>query len=146
MAREKSKNGSHRSVRTGNITGNSGPINIAAGNIRTETHTAGTLNVTDVKLLFGKIYSAIDESTGAKPTVKEDVKAEVQDLQAAVTEAVQKKAPVDESFLARRFRNIARMAPDILDVIVATLGSPLAGLGVAVKKIAEKAKAETVQA
>ncbi len=35
------------------------------------------------------------------------------------------------------------MAPDILDVVVATLGNPLAGIGVAIKKIAEKAKEET---
>jgi len=49
---------------------------------------------------------------------------------------------VDEGFLSRRFRNIARVAPDVLDVVVATLGSPLAGLGVAVKKIAEKVREE----
>jgi hypothetical protein len=36
------------------------------------------------------------------------------------------------------------MAPDILDVVVATLGNPLAGLGVAAKKIAKKAKEGTV--
>jgi len=35
------------------------------------------------------------------------------------------------------------MAPDLLDVVVITLTNPLAGLGVAVKKIAEKAKEET---
>jgi hypothetical protein len=34
------------------------------------------------------------------------------------------------------------MAPDILDVVVATLGGPFSGLGVAAKKIAEKAKAD----
>jgi hypothetical protein len=50
---------------------------------------------------------------------------------------------VDEGFLSRRFRNIARMAPDLLNVVVATLTSLLAGLGVAAQKIAEKAKAET---
>ena len=32
------------------------------------------------------------------------------------------------------------MAPDVLDVIVATLRNPLAGFGDAVKKIADKAK------
>ena len=53
---------------------------------------------------------------------------------------------LDEGFLSRRFRNFARMAPDVLDVIVATLRNSLAGLGVAVKKIAEKAKEETKQA
>jgi hypothetical protein len=34
------------------------------------------------------------------------------------------------------------MAPDLLDMLVATLANPLTGLGVAVKKIAEKAKEE----
>jgi hypothetical protein len=56
---------------------------------------------------------------------------------------VQKNEKVDESFLSRRFRNIARVAPNVLDVIEATLASPLAGLGVAVKKIAEKTKEGT---
>ena len=50
---------------------------------------------------------------------------------------------MEESFLSRRFRNIARIAADVLDVVVATLANPLAGLGVAIKKIAEKAKEET---
>jgi hypothetical protein len=35
------------------------------------------------------------------------------------------------------------MALHVLDVVVATLANPLAGLGVAVKKIVEKAKEET---
>jgi len=35
------------------------------------------------------------------------------------------------------------VAPDMLDVVVAMLGNLLAGLGVVVKKIAEKAKEET---
>jgi hypothetical protein len=34
------------------------------------------------------------------------------------------------------------MTPDVLDVVVASLGNPLAGLGEAEKKIAEKAKSE----
>ncbi len=51
---------------------------------------------------------------------------------------------MDESFLSRRFRNIARVAPDILDVVVATLTNPLAGLGLVATKIAEKAREDTV--
>ena len=49
---------------------------------------------------------------------------------------------MEKGFLARSFHNIARMAPD---VAVATLANPLAGLGVAVKKIAEKAKEDSAQ-
>ena len=67
----------------------------------------------------------------------------MQEIQSTVTEAAQKNEKVDEGFLSRRFRNIARMAPDVLDLVVAMLANPLAGLGVAVKKIAEKAKEET---
>src|SRR5687768_9545908 len=62
--------------------------------------------------------------------------------QCADIRTAQKNEKVNESFLSPRFRNIARMAPDVLDVIVASLANPLAGLGVAVKKIAEKAKEE----
>jgi hypothetical protein len=35
---------------------------------------------------------------------------------------------------------ICVMAPDILDVVIATIANPLAGLGLVSKKIAEKAK------
>ena len=38
---------------------------------------------------------------------------------------------------------MARMAPDVLDAIVAALGNLLTGLGVAVKKISEQVKEET---
>ncbi len=74
---------------------------------------------------------------------KADLKSEVQEIQTVIAESVKDNASPDEGFLSRRFRNIARMAPDVLDVVVATLGNPLAGLGVAVKKIADKAKEET---
>jgi hypothetical protein len=77
------------------------------------------------------------------PADKADLKAEVQEVQSAVKQATTKTEGIDENFLSRHFRNIARMAPDILDVVVATLGNPLAGIGVAIKKIAEKAKEET---
>ncbi len=66
-------------------------------------------------------------------------------IQSTVAEAAQKHEKVDEGFLSRRFRNIARMAPDVLDLVVATLANPLAGLGVTVKKLAEKAKEETIK-
>ena len=69
--------------------------------------------------------------------------AEVKEIQFTVTSAAQKNEKADKGFLLHRCQHIARMAPDVLDVVVATLGNPLAGLGVAVKKIAEKAKEET---
>jgi hypothetical protein len=133
--------GKQTSVRTGNISDISGNVNVAGGDITTH-HTTG-LSAGEIKQLFDELYTRIETRPETPAADKEDLKAEVKEIQATVTEAAQKNEKVDEGFLSRRFRNIARMAPDVLDVVVATLGNPLAGLGVAVKKIAEKAKEET---
>jgi hypothetical protein len=114
-------------------------VNVAGGNITTH-HTVTGLSAAEIKQLFDGLYANIDARPDTSPADKEDIKAEVKEIQSTVTEAAQTKEKVDEGFLARRFRNIARIAPDVLDVVVATLGNPLVGLGIAVKKIAEKAK------
>jgi len=142
MPKKKTISSKTTSIRVRNISDISGNVNVAGGNITTHQTTTG-LNAADIKQLFESLYTAIDSHTSTLPAAKEDLKAEVQEIQATVTEAAKKNEKVDESFLARRLRNIARMAPDILDVVVATLANPLAGLGIAVKKIAEKAKEET---
>ena len=140
--RLKAKGSSRTSIEVGNSSGTSGNLNIAGGNI-TMHHTTTGLSAAEIKQLFDGLYAKIETRPETPTANKEDLKAEVKEIQATVTEAVQKNEKVDEGFLSRRFRNIARMAPDVLDVIVATLGNPLAGLGVAVKKIAQKAKEET---
>jgi cell division septum initiation protein DivIVA len=134
--------GKQTSVRTGNISDVSGNVNIAGGDITTH-HTTTGLSAGEIKQLFDDLYTRIETRPETPAADKEDLKAEVKEIQTTVTEAAQNNEQVDEGFLSRRFRNIARMAPDVLDVVVATLANPLAGLGVAVKKIAEKAKEET---
>jgi hypothetical protein len=129
-------------VSIGDISDISGNVNVAGGNISTHQTTTG-LSAADIKQLFDGLYQNIDSRAELPKANKEDIKAEVQEIQSTVTQAAQKNEKIDEGFLSRRFRNIARMAPDVLDVVVATLGNPLAGLGVAAKKIAEKAKEET---
>lgn len=138
MPRKKRESSKRTDVRVGNISSVSGKVNIAGGNITTHETTTG-LRAAEIKQLFDQLYAKIDARPDTSLTDKEDLKAEVKEIQATVTEAAKENKKVDESFLARRFRNIARMAPDILEVIVATLANPLAGLGIAVKKIAEKA-------
>lgn len=130
------------SIKVGNISDISGHVKIAGRDIITHRITTG-LSVAEIKQLFDRLYTSIDARAETTTADKEDLKAEVKEIQSTVIEAATKNEPVEESFLSRRFRNIARMAPDVLDVVVATLGNPLAGLGVAVKKIAEKAKEET---
>jgi hypothetical protein len=141
MPRKKNTTPNETNIKVGNISEVSGTINIAGENITTHQTTSG-LSATEIKQLFDSLYSAIELNEKISPADKEDLKAEVEEIQSTVTEAVQKNEKVEESFLSRRFRNIARVAPDVLDVVVATLANPLAGLGVAIKKIAEKVKEE----
>ena len=122
----------------GGISGTSGgTINIAGGKL-TSSQTASGLSAAEVAQMFDQIYAKIEARQNTSPTDKADLKEDVQEIQAAVA----KKDPVDEDFLARRLRNIKRIAPDILDVIVATLGNPVAGFGLVIKKIAQRMQEE----
>jgi len=141
MPRKKGTSYKQPSVKVGNISDVSGDINIAGRDVTTHQTITG-LSAAEIKQLFDQLYTSIEANAKTSPADKDDLKAEVKEIQSTVTEAAKKNEKVDESFLSRRFRNIARMAPDVLDVIVATLANPLAGLGVAVKKIAEKAREE----
>ncbi len=139
---KKRKSSKQTSVRVGDISDISGNVNVAGGKITTH-HTVTGLSAEEIKQLFEGLYTKIEARPNTPAIDKEDLKTDLKEIQAVVTQAAQKNGKVDEGFLSRRFRNIARMAPDLFDVVVATLGNPLAGLGVAAKKIAEKAKEET---
>jgi cell division septum initiation protein DivIVA len=128
-------------ISVGDISNTRGTVNIAGRDIVTH-HTTSGLSAAEIKQLFDQIYSRIETRPNTSTADREDLKAAVEEIQQSITTATQKNESVDEVFLARRFRNIARMAPDILDVVVAVLVNPLAGLGVAIKKIAEKVKVE----
>lgn len=144
MPKKKSTTSTGKStrVRVGNISDISGNVNVAGGNITTH-HTTTGLSTAEIKQLFDQLYEKIDARLETPVAVKEDLKAELKKIQSTVTQGAQENEKVDEGFLSRRFRNIARMAPDMLDVVVETLANPLAGLGIALEKIAEKAKEET---
>jgi hypothetical protein len=140
----KRASGKGAEVSMGNISNVSGKVNVAGRDIITHETTTG-LSAAEIKKLFAPLYRAIETRANTSSSSKEDLTTDVEEIQTVITEAAQKNEKVDEGFLARRFRNLARMAPDMLDVLVATLGNPLAGLGVAVKKLADKAKSETAQ-
>ena len=95
------------------------------------------MSADDVANLFKQIFSRIERDPNLSPTEKADVRQDVEE----VREELSTKEQPNESFILRHLRNIGRMAPDILDVVLATITSPAAGFGMAAKKIAEKAKA-----
>lgn len=94
------------------------------------------------KELFESLLQQIEQRPNTPPEDVDDLKANVQEFQ---TEA-EKGDEADETFLARRLRNIERIAPDIGEVLVATIANPAAGFALIVKKVAERAaKGPTAQ-
>ena len=129
----------HRSssITIDTISDISGQVNIAGGDI-----TITRISTSQSQQLFDPVYKKIEAQPRVSPDQKEALKAEVEEIQSSVTASTQNKEFLDENFLFRRFRNIARMAPDVLDVIVKTLANPVLGLGEVARKIALKATQE----
>ena len=123
-----------KNIAVRDISNNSGMINIGEKITVDIDITNNDSKLEEVAKAFEAIYARIE--TGQATSVEKEVlKTEVEDVEAAI-----KSPKVDESFVSRRLSNIGRMAPDILDVILATITSPAAGLGMVGRKIAERVK------
>ena len=109
------------------------------GNVKDSTLITGDGNTANkVQNIFAPVYHAIQESNRT-PAEKEDLTADVKEIEAQAAGG----ALADESFFARRLRNLKRMAPDIAEIALAALAGPGAVVSMAAKKIAEKVKAES---
>lgn len=118
------------------ITAGEGSV-VIDGNVTGSTVVTGSHNAVGAQGdFFQVIYRAIDERPDLSPADKADLKVEVQEIEAEVKKGDQ----ADESFLAHRLRNIKRIAPDIVDVVLAALGNPIAGFGMVAKKVVERMK------
>jgi hypothetical protein len=111
--------------------------NVANSNLVTGDNNVVSITNTAREELFEEILKKIEVRPATSPAEKDDLKADVKEIKAEA----EKGEAADETFLGRRLRNIARMAPDIFEVITATLVNPAAGFATVVKKIAERAKA-----
>ena len=90
----------------------------------------------DARQLFELIYATIDKKGELRSSDKADLKHDVEELQ----QELLKGDKLDQSFVRRHLRSIGQMAPDILEVTLATIANPAAGFGVVAKKIADKIK------
>ena len=106
--------------------------NIVFGNNNTITNSS-----TNIATLFDDIYKKLDVKKDLKPQEKEDLQAELMEVQKEL-----EKSDPDETFLTRRFRNIKRMAPEIVEVAFETLKNPIGGVAEVIKRVAKKAAEE----
>ncbi len=137
---------------TSSITTSSigGDQNIVQGNFsggiitqgRNATVTAYQSNGMDVKeltALFEKLYRHVD----SRPNDPNVDKSEITEMIRKIEKESGKGNDANETKLDRWVENLGKMAPDILDVILASLGGPVSGITAVVKKIADRAHQST---
>lgn len=111
--------------------------NVQGSNIVMGSHNAVSNQSVNIAPLFQSIYQYVDAHPKLQAGKKRDAKEELQEIETAL-----KESKPDESFIARRFRNLKRMAPDIVEVAFETLKNPLGGVAEVVKRVAKKVAEE----
>jgi hypothetical protein len=109
--------------------------NVIKSNIVTGNNNRVSIQNVNVAPLFESIYHFVEKHPKLQEGKKKDAIEELQEIQSALEET-----NPDESALARKFRNLKRMAPDIVDVAMETLKNPLGGVAEIIKKVANKMK------
>jgi len=89
-----------------------------------------------------RAFETVHQKVQALPAEKEPDKSLIADTVKDIETEVIKKDDADQSNLARWFRLLAVMAPDILEVTLDTILNPLKGISTVVRKIAERAQTE----
>ena len=119
-----------------------GGINITGNVTIKNSKIAGRDNVekktTNINLSFAPVYHALEKSTTLTPGTKKTVEESVKQIEQETNKGNKAKG----SFIQERLENIQRMAPDIADVVIATLQNPVIGISLAVKKVATKIQTE----
>ena len=118
-----------------NVTNTGKNVSIAAG--REATVNRG-LSAEEISDLFQVAFRRIEQKANLPDSKKQEIKETVELME----EEARKGAEANEKALQHYSRILARMAPDILDVVIATATNPLLGAGTIIRKVAEKAKAE----
>ena len=112
---------------------------IAGGDIKKgDVYQSHGLQASEVKELFSPIYQLIDQ----KETLPVEDQADLKVMVAEIEGEAIKGNEADETLIGRHLRNIARMAPDILDVTLKTIANPVLGLAAIAQKIASKVNNE----
>lgn len=116
-----------------------GTVNIGGGTfLGRDRIAAASLDLEAIARIFEPLYAAVEQRADTSPADKADLAAEVRDLQFEVGRG----DDADLSLLQRRLRNIGRVAPDILRLVVAALADPVAGFSLVTVQTADAMRAD----
>jgi hypothetical protein len=88
---------------------------------------------------YVQVEKAIDGSN-LPADKKSDVKKQVDTIKKTILSDQGK----DPGTIEKLINTLAVMSPDIFDVVISTLANPLAGIGLVLKKVSDKAKIEVI--
>lgn len=125
-----------------NITGQNviGSIN-ASDHAKVDITQSSVSKTNDAN--FERLFELLEERIKARP---EDSNVDKREIQAQVDQIKNEAAQGEKANpnkLERWIRNLASMAPDIVDVMAASLGGPVSVFTAVIQKIAARVKAES---
>lgn len=115
--------------------GNDNAIAAGRGARATISHAEASA---DLQAWRKQMEKRIDALSQLLPADKADLKESV----GKIAEEASKGKQADPGRIERLLNGLCAMAPDIFEVAIATIANPLAGVGLVVKKIGDKAKLE----
>jgi hypothetical protein len=125
-----------------NITGENVVGSINAGGRAKVDVTQSSVHKTDDPS-FERLFELLEAKINARP---EDSNVDKQEIQEQVNQIKAEAAQgekANQKKIERWIKNLAGMAPDIVDVMAASLGGPISGLTAVIQKIAVRVKAES---
>ncbi|HRJ54750.1 MAG TPA: hypothetical protein PLV64_00580 [Anaerolineales bacterium] len=119
----------------GNVVAGNVSINIG-GNVSSNIvigSDKSTEHLLNLSPLFEPIYTLVNEQKVLDNNEKADIIEELKEIKTAL-----EQSSPDESFLFRRFRNLMRINPDIVEVTIETLKNPISGVAEIIKRISKR--------
>jgi hypothetical protein len=114
----------------------SGGVTVQGRGAQVSVQQTSESNDKELSALFDKLYEAIQSRPHDPNIDKEEISETVQKIE----QEVKKGDQANDSKLKRWMEGLNKMAPDIVDVILASLGGPVSGLTAVMKKVAEHAR------
>ncbi|MEK7277268.1 MAG: TIR domain-containing protein [Chloroflexota bacterium] len=129
--------GRDKVTNTGNVINAGGGSVVNLGNIK------GNVSANDPAMLIAALatwQAQLEAKVALQPMLSADDKKDAKEQIAKIKDEAAKGEKADAGRLERLINALGDMAPDILDVAIATLANPLAGIGLVARKIGDKAK------
>ena len=83
---------------------------------------------------FSPIYQAVSKRPNTSAQKREILRNNIKEIETEI----QKGANADKKFIFQRVETLKKMAPDILEIVLATLANPVGGISLVVTKLAKK--------